>query len=89
MDIDTASIEEIKNLHKETYSVFATGDAGGGFVKVTVNGHFQIIQIEYEDSPLIKEDIKMYNDLLIAAFNVAVEKVKDKVAIFIARYKKQ
>jgi nucleoid-associated protein EbfC len=68
--------EEIANSVKE---LTITGESGGGFVKVTINGEFSIINIEYENNDFIKEDLKTFRDLIIAAQNDAVIKMKQEI----------
>ena len=49
--------------------------AGGNFVKVIINGLANIIDIQVEDSPFIKDDIPMLLDLIKIAFNQAKEEL--------------
>jgi nucleoid-associated protein EbfC len=68
--------EEISNSMKE---LVVTGESGGGFVKVTINGDFLIMNIEYENSDFIKDDLTTFRDLIIAAQNDAVLKMKQEI----------
>ena len=68
--------EETMNSMKE---IEITGEAGGGFVKIRMNGNFNIISIDYENVDIIKEDITMFKDLIIAAHNDAVAKVREEI----------
>ena len=77
--------EEIQEINTAIEKLTAVGEAGGGFVKITINGHFCVLKIDYEDCPNITDDLKTYNDLIVIAFNVAMDKIKDKVANFISR----
>ena len=53
-----------------------TGEAGGGMVKITVNGKFEVQQVFIED--LVFEGKKtMLEDLIAAAFNDASRKVSE------------
>lgn len=61
----------------ETYEV--TGEAGGGFVKVKINGKFNILDIAYENNKYITEDLETFKDLIICAQNDACEKMKNKI----------
>lgn len=73
-------VDDMLSLYNQAANIIAVGESGGGFVKVTVNGHFKIIKIDYENSPLITSDLCMYNDLVIAACNVAMDKVSQMVS---------
>ncbi len=68
--------EEMMTLMK---GMSVTGEAGGGFVKVTINGEFSITNIEYTNSEFINSDLNMFRDLIILAQNNAVEKMKDEL----------
>lgn len=66
-------LEDIKNLQ-------ATGEAGAGFVKVTVDGNFDIVSIDFDfNNELIKEDLVVFKDLIIAAHNEAVSKLREEI----------
>lgn len=68
-----------QEMSEKLKSTTATGESGGGFVKVTINGEFFIVSIEYESSELIKEDVNTFKDLIIAAHNDAVAKIKSEI----------
>lgn len=56
------------------------GDAGGGLVRLIVNGQKEINDITIDDSLINEENKKMLCDLIIAASHVANKKVDEKVA---------
>ncbi len=66
-----AGIQEA--LKKQT----ATGSAGGGMVTVVVNGSNEIISITIEDAMITVDEKVMLQDLIIAATNDALRKVKE------------
>lgn len=74
------NVEELKKKSQETMEqlkeLTATGESGGGFVKVTINGEFRIVSVDYEDNDIVKEDLGMFRDLIMAAHNDAVTKMK-------------
>ena len=49
--------------------------AGGGMVKVTVNGGMQLESITIDPDAVDPEDVEMLQDLIIAAVNEALRKV--------------
>ena len=77
------NIEELKKKSDEMVSrlkeITVTGEAGSGFVKVTINGEFTIISIEYEDNDFIRNDIPTFRDLIILAQNDAVAKMRQEI----------
>lgn len=68
--------EEMQKAQAEIAEKEVTGTAGGDTVTVTMNGHHQVkkIHIDYE---MIGDDNDMLEDLLVAAFNDALNKVSD------------
>ena len=77
------NLDQLKEKSQETLEevkkIVATGDSGGGFVKVTMNGEFNILSIEYEETDLIKDDVSTFRDLIIAAHNDAVSKIREEM----------
>ena len=53
------------------------GDAGGGMVKVTMNGASELVGIKLDKQVVDPNDVEMLEDLIVAAFNNASEKVKE------------
>jgi DNA-binding YbaB/EbfC family protein len=60
--------EELANIEVE-------GEAGGGLVKVVMNGRHDVRRVNIDDS-LFGDDKDMLEDLLAAAVNDAVRKVE-------------
>ncbi|SMO93466.1 YbaB/EbfC family nucleoid-associated protein [Melghirimyces algeriensis] len=55
------------------------GTAGGGVVKVTMNGHKQVLNVEIDPEAVDPEDVEMLQDMVTAAFNEAMKQVDDLV----------
>ena len=60
--------EATKELEEKTYEA----TAGGGVVKVVVNGKKEVQSIELDEEVVDKDDIEMLQDLIIAAVNEAL-----------------
>ena len=77
------NIEELKKKSQETLKqlkeITITGESGGGFIKVTINGEFNILAIDYEENDIIKEDLNTFRDLVISAHNDAVSKMRIEI----------
>ena len=56
-----------------------TGDAsaGGGMVKVTVNGEMELVNLTIDPDALDPEDVDMLQDMIMAAVNEAVRGVNE------------
>ncbi len=76
-------VEELKKKSADALSkmkdIKATGESGGGFVKVTLNGEFFITSIDFEENSFIKDDLPAFRDLIISAQNEAVAKIKEEL----------
>lgn len=56
------------------------GTAGGGLVKVELNGHQEVLGCRIDESLLRPEDREVVEDLVVAATNDALRKVKEAAA---------
>ncbi|UZR93091.1 YbaB/EbfC family nucleoid-associated protein [Chondrinema litorale] len=56
-----------------------TAEAGGGMVKVTINGKKQIVNLDIDDDLVKPEDKEMLQDLVVAAVNKAMESIEVRV----------
>ncbi len=65
----------VQKAQEEIAKMEATGEAGGGLVKVTLNGRHEARRVEIDDS-LIGDDKEMLEDLIAAAINDATHKVE-------------
>jgi DNA-binding YbaB/EbfC family protein len=64
-------------LNASIGGITVTGSAGGGMVEIDMNGKQEMIAIRIE--PDVTNDVDMLQDLILAAYNSAIEKVKDAV----------
>ena len=51
--------------------------AGGGMVKVTVNGEMELVNLTIDPDALDPEDVDMLQDMIMAAVNEAVRGVNE------------
>ncbi len=66
-------------------SVSAQGSAGGGMVKVTMNGAMEMLAVEISPEAVDPSDIGMLQDLIRAAYNDASAKVKETLQTEMSR----
>jgi len=52
------------------------GAAGGGMVRLTVNGKLELKKVAIDKALMIPDDVEVLEDLLVAAFNDAKTKVE-------------
>ena len=62
----------MQKAQDEIASMEVTGEAGGGMVKVTMNGKHEVKRVQIEPQSL-SEDREMLEDLIAAAVNDAVQ----------------
>lgn len=66
---------KMQELQARSQNIEATGQAGGGLVKATVNGIGEIRRVEIDSSLLKPEEKSMVEDLVVAALNDARNRV--------------
>jgi DNA-binding YbaB/EbfC family protein len=66
--------ENLQKAQAEVAQISATGEAGGGMVKVTMNGKHEVARVQIEPA-LLGEEREVLEDLVAAAINDATHKV--------------
>lgn len=67
----------MEGMQDELAKVEVEGVAGGGALKIVVNGNQEILKVEIEPEAVDPDDIEMLSDLFRAAANQALEKSKE------------
>jgi nucleoid-associated protein EbfC len=65
--------ENMQKAQAEIGQINATGESGGGMVKVTMNGRHEVSRVQIE--PAVLDDREMLEDLLAAAINDATHRI--------------
>jgi DNA-binding YbaB/EbfC family protein len=68
--------DELKRAQEEIARIEVTGQSGGGVVSVVMNGRHEVRSVTI-DRKLFADDPEMTEDLIVAAFNDAVNKVSE------------
>ena len=71
--------EKMKKAQDQIKKIQVEGEAGGNLVKVILSGEYELKSIIISDEAK-KEDYEIINDLIIAAYNNAKEKLKKQSA---------
>ncbi len=67
--------EEMQKAQADLANTEVTGEAGGGMVKVVMRGTHEVNRVNIDDA-LMEDDKDMLEDLIAAAINDAVHKIK-------------
>ncbi|MBN1363534.1 MAG: YbaB/EbfC family nucleoid-associated protein [Syntrophaceae bacterium] len=77
--------ERMGQLQKELETKTVEAQAGGGMVRVVVNGKFEIVSLKIEKEVVNPEDIEMLQDLIAAAVNEGIRKSQEMAASEMAK----
>jgi DNA-binding YbaB/EbfC family protein len=69
--------EDMKLAQERLAQEEVIGESGGGMVKITMNGRYQVSRVEIDPS-LMSDDKEMLEDLISAAINGASQRVAEK-----------
>jgi len=69
--------EKMREAQEKIKKIQVEGEAGGNLVKVTLAGDYELKSIVISENAK-KEEREVINDLIIAAYNNAKEKLKKK-----------
>jgi hypothetical protein len=72
--------EDMEQMQQRIASLTADGDAGAGMVKAKVNGRFEMVGLQISEEAMKLNDREMLEDLIKAAFNQAVAKIREEAA---------
>ena len=71
---------EMKKMQEELKRKTVEVTAGGGAVKIVMDGEKQVQKLVIDKSAVDPEDVEMLQDLVMAAFNEATKKVDEMMA---------
>jgi DNA-binding YbaB/EbfC family protein len=69
--------EKMEDFKAKIGGIVVTGSAGGGMVEIDMNGKQEMTAVRIENEAA--SDVEMLQDLVIAAYNSALEKIRDAV----------
>ena len=71
--------EQSEKLQRELEDLRAEGSSGGRMVTVTLNGKFEMISIKLDPICVDNRDVKMLEDLIVAAHKAASDNVQEMI----------
>ncbi|MBN2542478.1 YbaB/EbfC family nucleoid-associated protein [bacterium] len=72
--------KKIEEVQDELSEMTVEGTAGGGMVKVLVNGKQEVLEVSIDPEVANPDDVEMLEDLIVAAMNSALQKCSEMVA---------
>jgi hypothetical protein len=72
--------EEMKKFQEQVGTITAEGSAGAGYVTVKANGRQEVVAVRISPEALALNDREMLEDLVAAAVNQSLAKVREQVA---------
>ena len=77
---NTAALkQQAEQFQKELETITAEGSSGGRMVTVTLNGKFEMLSIHLDPLCVDNRDVKMLEDLIVAAHKNAMENIQEKI----------
>ena len=71
--------EQSEKLQRELEDLRAQGSSGGRMVTVTLNGKFEMKEIKLDPICVDNRDVKMLEDLIVAAHKAAADNVQELI----------
>ncbi len=71
---------QMSGMQDKMKHITATGSSGGDMVQITLNGAMEVNEVHISPEAVDSNDIKMLEDLVLAAFTDANNKIKGKLA---------
>ena len=72
--------EQMGALQDRLGKIFAIGSSGGGMVEVKINGRMEVQGVRISPELMEAGDREMLQDLMAAAINNALDKIKEEVS---------
>lgn len=71
--------QQYESLHKKMAETVVDASAGGGTVKVRMNGSKQLLAITIDPEAVKSGDVEMLQDLVLAAVNEGARRVEEEM----------
>ena len=77
---NAGKIQEQMGIFQEKLGdIRVTGSSGGGMVEIEMNGRMEVQAVRIAKDAVADNDLQMLGDLVAAAFNSAMEKIREAV----------
>ena len=72
--------KKMAEAQEKVETLEAVGISGGGIVKITINGQNNVTSVNIDETAIDKNEKEILEDLIVAAFNDARDKIQRKIA---------
>ena len=72
--------KKMAEAQEKVETLEAEGISGGGIVKITINGKNNVTSVNIDETAVDKNEKEILEDLIVAAFNDARDKIQRKIA---------
>ncbi len=72
--------KKMAETQEKVETLEAEGISGGGIVKITINGKNNVTSVNIDETAIDKNEKEILEDLIVAAFNDARDKIQRKIA---------
>lgn len=79
MEMATQLRERLAQAQEQAGQVTATGESGGGLVRVVMNGRHEVVELKIDPKMMAPSEVTLVEDLIRAAFNDAATKVAERL----------
>jgi len=71
--------EQMGSFQEKLGQLKVTGSAGGGMTEIDMNGRMEVLAVRITPEAMEEGDREMLQDLVSAAFNNAMEKIREEI----------
>ena len=79
MQMATQLREQLTSAQQEAANAHYDGEAGGGMVKVVMNGRHELVELKIDPAVFKSDEVKLLEDLVRAAVNQASARVAESL----------
>ena len=72
--------KKMAEAQEKVETLEAEGISGGGIVKIIINGKNNVTSVNIDETAIDKNEKEILEDLIVAAFNDARDKIQRKIA---------
>jgi DNA-binding YbaB/EbfC family protein len=80
--------QEMAKAQDELAEMKVTGEAGGGAVQITLTGDYEMVDVKIDPQVIDPEALEMFSELVAAALQDCLEKVKKTSEEKMSRFQK-